>query len=99
MWSSTNEKRILHFVGWEKVIRPKKEGHLGIQSATAKNIALLAKLNWRMFHDKEALWARMLLAKYCSNVKMRPNNPDGLPASSNWNAIKTGFPIFSKGMW
>lgn len=94
LWGSTNEKRRLHLVGWEKVIRPKEEGGLGIQLARAKNIALLAKLNWHMYHEKEALWARLLLAKYCSSVRMRSNNPDGLPSSSNWNAIKVGFPIF-----
>ena len=96
---STNEKRRMHLVGWEKVIRPKEEGGLGIQSARAKNLALLAKLNWHMYHEKEALWARMLLTKYCSNAKNRSNNPDSLPSSPNWNAIKVGFPYFSKGIW
>ena len=49
LWGSSSEKRRLHLVGWEKIIRPKDEGWLGIQSARAKNIALLAKLNWRMY--------------------------------------------------
>ena len=48
LWGSTNEKRKMHLVGWEKIIRPKEEGGLGIQPARAKNVALLAKLNWRM---------------------------------------------------
>ena len=65
---------------------------MGIQSARAKNVALLAKLNWRMYHEKEALWARVLLTKYCSNIRINSNNPDGLP-SSNWKAIKVGFPM------
>lgn len=73
----------MHLVGWEKVIRPKEEGGLGIQSARAKNLALLAKLNWRMYHEKEALWARVLLTKYCLNVRNRSNNPDNLPSSPN----------------
>ena len=84
----------MHLVGWEKVIRPKEEGGLGIQLARTKNIALLAKLNWRMYHENEALWARVLLTKYCSNARNNSNNPDGLPSSSNWNAIKVSFPIF-----
>jgi len=58
----------------------------------------LAKLNWRMYHEKEALWARVLLNKYCSNARNSSNNLDGLPSSSNWNAIKVGFAIFSKGI-
>ena len=39
----TNEKHRMHLVGWEKVIKHKEDGGLGIQAARAKNIALLAK--------------------------------------------------------
>ena len=46
LWGSSTEKKKLHLVGWSKVIKPKEEGGLGIQAAQAKNIALLAKLNW-----------------------------------------------------
>ena len=66
LWGSTNEKRKLHLMGWEKVIKSKEEDGLGIQAARAKNLALLTKLNWRMYHEKEALWAKVLLKKYCS---------------------------------
>ena len=50
LWGSTKKKkekrrRRLHLVGWNKVVRPKEEGGLGIQVARSKNIALLAKLN------------------------------------------------------
>ena len=99
LWGSTNEKRKMHMVRWGKIIKPKEEGGLGIQSTRAKNLALLAKLNWRLYHEKEALWARVLLNKYYSNARMISSNPDGLPSSPNWKAIKTGFPTFSKGIW
>ena len=99
LWGSTNEKRKMHMVGWGKIIKPQEEGGLGIQSTRAKNLALLAKLNWPLYHEKEALWARVLLNKYCSNARMISSNPDGLPSSPNWKAIKTGFPTFSKGIW
>ena len=55
LWGSTREKRKLHLVGWNKIIQSKKEGGLGIQAARAKNVALLAKLNWRLNQEKEAL--------------------------------------------
>ena len=35
----------MHWVGWDKITRPKVEGELGIQSARGRNLALLAKLN------------------------------------------------------
>ena len=52
-----------------------------------------------MYHEKEALWARVLLNKYFSNAIRNSNNPDALPSSLNWNAVKVGFPVFSKGIW
>ena len=98
LWGLSIEKQRMHLVGWEQIIRPKDEGGLGIQSARAKNIALLAKLNWRIYQEKEAIWARILLNKYCSNSRRRAANPDGLPSSPNWFAIKLGFPTFVKGI-
>ena len=41
----------------------------------------------------------MLLTKYCSNARNRSNNPNSLLSSPNWNAIKVGFPYFSKRIW
>ena len=58
LWGSSTEKKKLHLVGWSKVIKPKEEGGLGIQVAQAKNIALLAKLNWRLYHEKDSLWEK-----------------------------------------
>ena len=81
LWGSTTEKRRLHLVGWNKVVRPKEEGGLGIQAARAKNIALLAKLNWRLYQEKESLWAKVMLKKYCSQSRQIAKDPDKLPYS------------------
>ena len=59
LWGLTREKKKLNLVGWNKIIKPKEEGGLGIQVAREKNLALLAKLNWRMNKEKEALWANV----------------------------------------
>lgn len=88
----------MHLVGWDKLVKPKEEGGSGIQSAQAKNITLLTKLNWRMYHEKEAVWARVILKKYCSDSRSKAVNPDKLPSSPNWAAIKLGFPTFSNGI-
>lgn len=42
-------------VGWKKITKPKEEGGLGLQSAKEKNLALLAKLNWRLHNEKDAI--------------------------------------------
>ena len=53
IWGSTDEKRKIHLVRWESITKPKKEGRLGLSIAKPKNIALLAKLNWRLRMEKD----------------------------------------------
>lgn len=38
----------MHLVKWDKVTRPKSEGGLGIRNIESMNLALLAKLGWRL---------------------------------------------------
>ena len=85
-------------VGWSKIIRPKEQGRLGIQAVKAKNLALLAKLNWRMYQKKDALKAKVILGKYYSQSRRLSKDLEKLPCSTNWKAIKMGFLIFSKGI-
>ena len=55
LWGSSENKKKLHLVGWSKITKPKKEGGLGVQVAKAKNIALLAKLNWHLTSKPNSL--------------------------------------------
>ena len=43
LWGTTSEKRKMHLVGWNKIIKTNENGGLGIQEVRAKNIALLDK--------------------------------------------------------
>ena len=97
-WGSTSDIMRTHLVGWNKIVKPSEEGGLGLQAARAKNIALLLKLNWRMYHEQDANWAKVILHKYYLDLRARSSNPDKLPSSPNWKAIKMGFPIFVKGI-
>uniref|UniRef100_A0A2N9F8F6 RNase H type-1 domain-containing protein n=1 Tax=Fagus sylvatica TaxID=28930 RepID=A0A2N9F8F6_FAGSY len=54
-------------LGWKKVCHPKKEGGLGLSCAKPRNVALLAKLNWRLIEEKDSPWAKTILAKYFPN--------------------------------
>ena len=86
----------MHMMGWSKIVKSKDEGGLGIQEARAKNIDFLSKLNWRIYHEQDALWAKVMLRKYCANSRVRSRDPKKLPSSPNWKAISLGFPIFKK---
>lgn len=43
-------------------------GGLGFKRTKVFNEALLAKLAWRMLHEKEAKWVQLLEAKYFRNL-------------------------------
>lgn len=46
-----------------------------------------------MYHEQDANWAKVTLHKYCLGLKAKSNNPDILPSSPNWKAIKIGSPF------
>nr|XP_023900980.1 uncharacterized protein LOC112012837 [Quercus suber] len=71
LWGSSEASKRTHWVGWDKVTKPKEKGGLGIQSVKGRNQALLAKLNWRFRMEKDALWAKVL--KSCKWAIERPH--------------------------
>ena len=64
IWGTIAEKRKLHTVSWEKVMRLKRGGGLDISTTKPKKLALLAKLNWRLHTEREQPWAKVLGSKY-----------------------------------
>ena len=77
----------MHMVSWDKVCRLKDLGGLGLYSTKARNIALLAKLNWRVMEDPNSLWANTLIAKYYPNGIMDERLETRRSGSSNWKKI------------
>lgn len=63
IWGSTMDYRKVHFVGWDKVTKPRKLGGLSIRRTESANKVCLAKLNWNLAHDSKP-WAQTLKAKY-----------------------------------
>jgi hypothetical protein len=98
LWGSSNERKKMHLVSWEKVCRPKGEGGLGIYATKPRNKALLAKLNWRLHDEKESWWARTLTAKYCPNGITSSPLPIHRGGSSNWRGLKLGHEVFRNGL-
>ena len=85
LWGTSEAARKIHWVGSHKVTKPKDRGGLGLQTARGRNTALLAKLNWRLHNEKDALWEKVLDTKYCISRRRNSSNADRLPCSRIWN--------------
>ena len=100
LWGTTENQRKIYWVGWKKVTRTKEEGGLGLQTTRGRNIALFAKLNWRLHTEQDMLWTRVLKQKYCTGKRASAINADRLSCSQVWFAMKRGREVFNKGsMW
>lgn len=94
--SSESLKKI-HWIGWQKVTKLKDEGGFGLQNAKGRNLALLAKLNWRFHTEGDAPWVQVLRKKHCSGRRLNAANLIRLPCFSVWAAMKKGMGTFEKG--
>ncbi|KAJ9555564.1 hypothetical protein OSB04_010178 [Centaurea solstitialis] len=55
-WGSTEDCKKICWTAWDKVIRDKKCGGLGIGSLRALNLAMLVKWKWRERTEPDAKW-------------------------------------------
>ena len=89
-----------HRVSWRKITKPKDEGGLGLQAVKERNLAFLAKLNWRFHIEKQSTWARVLTHKYGNRPKVRLASRFSLQKGAyltTWAALKKGEGIFNRG--
>ena len=64
LWNGIGDNHKIHLVDWSKICRPVKNGGIGIRCWRRFNSALLAKWLWRYGLENDALWRRVIGAKY-----------------------------------
>jgi hypothetical protein len=99
LWGGMGDDKKLHLVSWNQVCCPLRAGGLGIWNISKFNQALMGKWLWRYATEREALWHKIIKAKYedqdggwCSKVVSGPYGV-GL-----WKHIRRGWDTFSKGV-
>ncbi|XP_059649890.1 uncharacterized mitochondrial protein AtMg00310-like [Cornus florida] len=72
-WSRKEDNDKIRWVKWEKLCVHKNDGGLGFKILVAFNIALLAKLGWRLVVGEEYLFYKIYKSKYfpyCDFLKL-----------------------------
>ena len=88
-WDSSEGEKKICWTAWETLTRPKSLGGMGFRDIQLFNVALLAKIAWRIITKPECLLAKILLGKYCHKtpfLKTAPTNS----SSHGWKGILQG---------
>ena len=64
LWSGMGDVKKTHLVEWATVCTPLHSGGLAIRSLRSFNKALFGKWLWRFGNERQALWRRVIGAKY-----------------------------------
>ncbi|KAL4390955.1 hypothetical protein AHAS_Ahas03G0196800 [Arachis hypogaea] len=64
LWKGKTDERDLNLLNWSTMITPKWYGGLGVRDTQCVNTVFLGKLVWQLFHGRNKLWVRIMLAKY-----------------------------------
>ncbi|XP_026433883.1 uncharacterized protein LOC113331389 [Papaver somniferum] len=94
-WSKKNAKGGNN-KSWSKINKPKRNGGLGLKDLKVVNHTLLAKLAWRLIHEKEAMWYKVLEARYFKGKDLLLDNTAKKRSSWIWLNIQTGLEIIKK---
>ena len=63
-WSSSLDRRSMHWMSWEALTQPKIRGGMGFRDLEMFNIALLGKHGWRLMTEPNSLCSRVLKGRY-----------------------------------
>ena len=96
-WSSSLDKRSLHWISWQKLASPKCKGGMGFRDLQLFNLALLGKHGWRFLTAPTSLCARVMKGRYFPDMDfMHASVPK--TASSTWRAIVAGRQALQTGL-
>ena len=65
-WDTSQEKKKMCWVSWERLTQSKADGGLGFRDIEAFNDALLPKQGWCLLKKPDCLLAKVLMGKYCA---------------------------------
>lgn len=96
-WDSSEGTRKMAWISWNSMAQPKAMGGLGFRDFQNYNLALLAKIGWRLLHNPNCLLGRVLFSKYCqqNNILIAK---EASAMSHGWRSILLGRDLLLENM-
>jgi hypothetical protein len=69
-WGEDRHKRMVHWISWHQLVKPKSQGGISFRDLKLFNQALPARQAWRLIQYPDSLCAKVLKAKYYPNGEL-----------------------------
>ncbi|KAM2182087.1 hypothetical protein ACFX1Q_032619 [Malus domestica] len=86
-----------HWLAWEKLTMRKKDKGLGFRDLIGFNLAMLAKVSWRVLHKSDSMIGVVLRDKYFPNSSFLEANKQNI-SSWGWKGILLGRQVLNCGL-
>jgi hypothetical protein len=96
-WGDELDRKKVHWMGWDRMTRPKSHGGIGFRDLRLFNQALLAKQTWHLIVRPDSLCARILKAKYYPNGDLL-DTAFSQSTSPCWQGIMYGLELLKQGV-
>lgn len=95
-WGHDTAWKHIHWLSKDTLGLPKAKGRLGFGNFIDFNDVLLVKQYWRLFHEPDSLWAKLLKAYYFPHFSFLDAKRGGR-ASWAWSSLLTGRDLLLRG--
>jgi hypothetical protein len=95
-WRGAGADFKYHMINWQAVCRPKDFGGLGLINSRIFNECLMSKWIWKLYQQKDSLWARLITAKYMRDGDFYKAN--GKQGSQFWKSLHKVKDLFKWGV-
>ena len=102
LWTGKKDQRVLPWVKWDQIARPKGLGGWGLKKLLLFEKSLAAKVGWRLI-STHSIWTEVIIHKYIAPTPIlywirdleNTNVPNG---SIIWKALCNTIPLIQEGL-